>query len=95
MDRFYRALYSLLFDNELRNSTKLTLFFKILYKAIKNDTQIYRQYAFIKRLLQLCLHMNPPFICCSLFLVSEVLKTQPLLRLSITEFDSLKSVPTV
>lgn len=95
MDRFYRALYSKLYEDDIRTASKVSFFFKILYKAIKNDTQIYRQYSFIKRLLQVCLHMNLPFICCSLFLVSEVIRSQPYLQYSITQSDSLKSVPTI
>lgn len=33
--------------------------------------------AFIKRLLQVCGHMQPTFICGSLILVSEILKLKP------------------
>lgn len=40
---------------------------------MKRDTKIPRIQAFIKRLLQICLYQEPNFICCCLFLISEVI----------------------
>jgi ribosome biogenesis protein MAK21 len=52
LDRFYRALYSKLFDERLFSSSKQMIFLTILYKALIADDCTKRLKAFIKRLAQ-------------------------------------------
>ena len=79
-DRFYRALYSKLLDGEMFSGRQLTLFFNLLYKAMKYDSCIERISAFIKRLLHSVLHLSSSIICGSLFLSSEIVRCHPELR---------------
>lgn len=53
-DRYYNSLYSFLNENELLNSSLLELFFDLLLISIKQDENLPRIQAFVKRLLQLC-----------------------------------------
>lgn len=79
-DRFYRALYSKLSDGEMFTGRQLTLFFNLLYKAMKYDTSPERISAFIKRLLHSVLHLPSSIVCGSLFLLSEIVRCHPELR---------------
>jgi len=79
-DRFYRALYSKLVDPEMFAGRQLTLFFNLLYKAMKYDTSTERIAAFCKRLLNTVLHQSSSIICGSLFLLSEIMKSHPELQ---------------
>lgn len=79
-DRFYRALYSKLLDSEMFTGRQLTLFFNLLYKAMKYDTCPERISAFVKRLLHSVLHLPSSILCGSLFLLSEIVRCHPELR---------------
>jgi len=79
-DRFYRALYSKLVDGEMFTGRQLTLFFNLLYKAMKYDTSTERICAFSKRLLHTVLHQSSSLICGSLFLLSEIVRCHPELQ---------------
>ncbi len=81
--RFYRTLYSKLFDDQLRSASKHTMFLNVVYKSMKMDTEPSRVRAFAKRLLQTCLSMGASFTCGVLFLLSEVAKAQPELKAAI------------
>ena len=84
-DRFYRALYSKLSDPAMLSGRQITLFFNLVYKATKNDPDGIRAVACSKRLLHTAFHSGPPVVAASLFLVSEVMKFQPMLE---TAFDT-------
>lgn len=76
-DRYYRALYEFILPTVgVRNITykSQALLFNTLMVSLKEDSSISRVKAFIKRLLQLCLICEPPFILASLMLVSELIK---------------------
>mmetsp|Transcript_20415 Transcript_20415/g.43783 ORF Transcript_20415/g.43783 Transcript_20415/m.43783 type:complete len:942 (+) Transcript_20415:195-3020(+) len=98
-DRFYRALYSKLVDGEMFAGRQLTLFFNLLYKAMKYDTSIERISAFSKRLLHTVLHQSSSIICGSLFLLSEIARCHPELQNKIESkgsealFDPTKREP--
>lgn len=79
-DRFYRALYQKLASPELHTSSRQGLFLNVLFKAMKNDTQLPRVAAFIKRLFQICHHQEPSFTCGSLYLASEIVRGKKELR---------------
>eukprot|EP01104_Vermistella_antarctica_P000786 TRINITY_DN108_c1_g1_i1.p1 TRINITY_DN108_c1_g1~~TRINITY_DN108_c1_g1_i1.p1 ORF type:complete len:641 (+),score=185.26 TRINITY_DN108_c1_g1_i1:275-2197(+) len=79
-DRFYSALYSKLLSNEIaRSSKRHTLLLHVYLKALRVDTNTERKCAFVKRLLQACAAQAPSFICGSLLVISELIKTNPIL----------------
>jgi ribosome biogenesis protein MAK21 len=80
-DRFYRALYSTLMTPTMLYSGKkhLTMYFNLIYKAMKYDTEPARIVAFGKRLLTSVMHCEASVIAGTLFLLSEVGKLQPVL----------------
>jgi ribosome biogenesis protein MAK21 len=79
-DRFYRALYEKLMTVEARTSGKHALFLNLLFKSMKHDTSIPRITAFLKRLLQVCLHAATSFVCGSLILAGEIVRLHPEVR---------------
>eukprot|EP00554_Chaetoceros_debilis_P006055 CAMPEP_0194075016 /NCGR_PEP_ID=MMETSP0149-20130528/2065_1 /TAXON_ID=122233 /ORGANISM="Chaetoceros debilis, Strain MM31A-1" /LENGTH=1027 /DNA_ID=CAMNT_0038755353 /DNA_START=24 /DNA_END=3107 /DNA_ORIENTATION=+ len=100
-DRFYRALYSKLADPNMLFGKHLTMFFNVLFKAMKYDTDNTRVVAFGKRLIHVAFHYNPGVISGALFLLAEVMKHQPGLAKSVftadgkmLKFDPSKREPT-
>jgi ribosome biogenesis protein MAK21 len=82
-DRFYRALYATLAKSSVVCRGKhLTMYFNLLYKAMKYDSDINRVHAFAKRLLAAVLHAPPPTMAATMFLLQEISKTHEDLRLS-------------
>jgi ribosome biogenesis protein MAK21 len=79
-DRFYRSLYALLLSPQLRTCRKQAMLLNLVFKAMKADTAVPRLKAFAKRLLQICGFHHPPFVCGTLFLLSELAHVQPALR---------------
>jgi len=65
---------------DMFSGRQLTLFFNLLYKAMKYDTDTGRVSAFSKRLLHTVLHRSPSIVCGSLFLFSEIVRCHPELR---------------
>ncbi|KAI4387338.1 hypothetical protein MLD38_005178 [Melastoma candidum] len=76
-DRFYRALYSKLLLPSAMYSSKAEMFIGLLLRAMKNDVNLKRVSAFVKRLLQVALQQPPQYACGYLFLLSELLKARP------------------
>lgn len=74
-DRFYRTLYESLLDPRVATSSKQTLYLNLLYKALKNDLNVRRVKAFVKRLVQVLGLHQPSFICGILYLIRELEKT--------------------
>ncbi|KAL2257075.1 hypothetical protein VTK26DRAFT_693 [Humicola hyalothermophila] len=72
VDRFYRTLYESLLDPRLANSSKHALYLNLLYRAIKNDVDVRRVKAFVKRLIQVLSMHQPSFACGILFLIAEL-----------------------
>ncbi|CAK7203332.1 RNA-binding ribosome biosynthesis protein mak21 [Sporothrix eucalyptigena] len=89
VDRFYRTLYESLLDPRLVTSSKQGMYLNLLYRALKNDIDVRRVKAFVKRMLQIATLHQPPFICGILFLVVELETTFPDLKalLNEPEFD--------
>ncbi|KAJ8270964.1 hypothetical protein GJAV_G00121250 [Gymnothorax javanicus] len=79
-DRYYIALYRKLLDPGLHLCSRQSMFLNLVYKSLKADIVLRRVKAFIKRLLQVSCEQNPTFACGALFLVSEVMKAKPGLR---------------
>ena len=61
------------------------MFLNLIYKSLKADIVLRRVKAFVKRLLQVSCEQNPTFACGALFLVSEVIKAKPGLKLLLQE----------
>ena len=75
-DRFYRALFSSLLQKSLLDSGKhMTMYFNLLYKAMKYDTDETRVCGFAKRILAVTIHGSPSVVSASLFLLNEIAKT--------------------
>jgi len=80
-NRFYRALYATLSKPELISHGKhLTMYFNLLYKAMKSDSDNNRVNAFAKRLMCTVLHANAAPLAGCLFLLNEISKTHDGLR---------------
>ncbi|XP_034555805.1 CCAAT/enhancer-binding protein zeta-like [Notolabrus celidotus] len=56
------------------------MFLNLLYKSLKADIVLRRVKAFVKRLLQVSAEQNASFACGALFLVSEVMRAKPSLK---------------
>lgn len=56
------------------------MFLNLLFRALKRDESLPRLRSFMKRILQVCLSCPPQLSCGFLYLVSELLKIRPGLR---------------
>jgi ribosome biogenesis protein MAK21 len=74
-DRFYRTLYESLLDPRVATSSKQSLYLNLLFKSLKNDVNIRRIKAFVKRIVQVLGLHQPSFICGVFYLVRELEKT--------------------
>lgn len=79
-DRFYRTLYESLLDPRVATSSKQAMYLNLLYKSLKNDLNLKRVKAFVKRLVQVLGLHQPHFICGVFFLIRELEKTFPALQ---------------
>ncbi|KAM9840130.1 CCAAT/enhancer-binding protein zeta isoform 2-T2 [Aulostomus maculatus] len=84
-DRYFVALYRKLLDAGLCWSSRQNMFLNLLYKSLKADIVLRRVKAFVKRLLQVSAEQNASFACGALFLVSEVMKAKPGLKILLQE----------
>uniref|UniRef100_A0A8B9IBL7 CCAAT/enhancer-binding protein zeta n=1 Tax=Anser brachyrhynchus TaxID=132585 RepID=A0A8B9IBL7_9AVES len=84
-DRYYAALYKKLLDPGLATCSKPSMFLNLVYKSLKADVVLRRVKAFVKRLLQVASGQTPPFICGTLYLLSELLKVKPGLRVQLQD----------
>jgi len=75
--RFYSVLFRKLFDTDLWQSNKQSIFLNLLYRTLKRDDSIPRLRAFVKRILQVCLSSPPQLACGLLYLTSELFKLRP------------------
>ncbi|KAL4872813.1 hypothetical protein BDV12DRAFT_161572 [Aspergillus spectabilis] len=74
-DRFYRTLYESLLDPRVATSSKQSLYLNLLFKSLKNDVNVRRIKAFVKRIVQVLGLHQPSFICGVFYLVRELEKT--------------------
>lgn len=89
---FLLLLRRKLLDPGLSSSSRQNMFLNLLYKSLKADIVLRRVKAFVKRLLQVSAEQNASFACGALFLVSEVMKAKPSLKLLLQE-DGVRSKP--
>ncbi|KAK4229488.1 putative ribosome biogenesis protein [Podospora fimiseda] len=85
VDRFYRTLYESLLDPRLVTSSKQALYLNLLYRALKNDVDVRRVKAFVKRLVQILSLHQASFACGILFLIAELHSTFPDLHTLLNE----------
>jgi ribosome biogenesis protein MAK21 len=79
-ERFYRALYSTLSNHDLLGAGKhMTMYFNLLYKAMKYDTDQSRVVAFAKRIMCTTIHCSSAVVAASIFLLNEISKHHPAL----------------
>ncbi|CAD8044398.1 unnamed protein product [Paramecium primaurelia] len=69
---FYRSLYEILLSQEIQSTSLGELFFDLLFLSIKQDNEIVRQKAIIKRLLQISMHSNLAFTITALICVQKL-----------------------
>ncbi|KAG8444502.1 hypothetical protein GDO86_009605 [Hymenochirus boettgeri] len=84
-NRYYAALYRKLLDPGLSQGSKQTMFLNLLYKSLKADVVLRRVKAFMKRILQVTCCQKPSFICGALYLISEIMKIKPGLKVLLQE----------
>ncbi|KAI9775464.1 MAG: hypothetical protein M1839_001081 [Geoglossum umbratile] len=89
LDRFYRTLYESLLDPRLLTSSKQAMYLNILFRSLKEDLNIERVKAFVKRLLQVTTLHQPPFVCGVLYLVRELEQIFPALGALIDQPEGL------
>ncbi|OXB54203.1 hypothetical protein ASZ78_007993, partial [Callipepla squamata] len=74
-----------LLDPGLATCSKPSMFLNLVYKSLKADVVLRRVKAFVKRLLQVTSGQTPPFVCGTLYLLSELLKVKPGLRVQLQD----------
>jgi ribosome biogenesis protein MAK21 len=80
-DRFYKTLYESLLDPRLAASSKLRLYFNLMFKALKEDADVARSKAFAKRLMQMATSwLNIGVVSAIIYLLQELEKSIPKLR---------------
>ena len=84
-DRFYQSLYESLMDTRLMNSSKQGIYLNLLFKALKNDPDVSRVLAFIKRIVQICCHwLNVGSATGMFYLLIQLSKSFPGIKNLIT-----------
>jgi ribosome biogenesis protein MAK21 len=61
------------------------MYLNLVFKALKADTNLDRVMAFVKRLVQVMMGHQPPFICGALYLLGELFSTTPGLSTMVSE----------
>ncbi|XP_075718425.1 CCAAT/enhancer-binding protein zeta [Rhinoderma darwinii] len=84
-NRYFAALYRKLLDPGLSQGSKQTMFLNLLFKSMKADVVLRRVKAFVKRLLQVTCCQKPSFICGALYLISEMFRLKPGLKVLLRE----------
>lgn len=78
-DRYYRTLYESLLDSRIMTTSKQGIYLNLLYKSLKQDLKnIERIEAFVKRILQVCIHwINIGSITGFIYLLIQLSKNVP------------------
>lgn len=73
-DRYYRSLYEFIGHTEILHCSLAELFFDLILVSVKQDENINRILAFLKRMLQLCLTAQANFIVTTLIMIGKVIE---------------------
>ncbi|KAJ2806088.1 RNA-binding ribosome biosynthesis protein mak21 [Coemansia guatemalensis] len=84
-DRFYRTLYDSLLDPRLDHTSKKAMYLNVLFRALKADSDSARIMAFLRRIMQVCMHCQSEFASGALFLVSQILSLNPQMYAMLTQ----------
>ncbi|KAJ3343347.1 hypothetical protein HDU93_008712 [Gonapodya sp. JEL0774] len=84
-DRFYRALFELLFHAGLPVYPRPAALLNVMYKSLRTDHSVARVAAFAKRLLQLAGYASIPLACGILVLVGEIMLAKKGLSVMVRE----------
>ncbi|KAJ2078049.1 RNA-binding ribosome biosynthesis protein mak21 [Coemansia sp. RSA 988] len=84
-DRFYRTLYDSLLDPRLDYTSKKAMYLNVLFRALKSDSDSARIMAFLRRIMQVCMHCQTEFASGALFLVSQILSLNPQMYAMLTQ----------
>lgn len=80
-DRYYRSLYDFINHGEILHCSLAELFFDLVLISIKQDENINRALAFMKRMLQLCFSAQANFIATTLIMIGKILEEKESLRI--------------
>ena len=74
--RYYKSLYELISSKSLSSSKYVKEALKLILMSLMFDNNNNRISSFIKRLLEMCLISEPPFIICNLIIISQVIRNK-------------------
>ena len=76
VSRYYKSLYELISLNKLSSSKYVKEALKLILISLMFDNNNNRICSFIKRLLEMCLISEPPYIICILIIISQVIRNK-------------------
>ena len=76
VSRYYKSLYELISIRSLSSSKHVKEALKLILVSLMFDNNNNRISSFIKRLLEMCLISEPPFIICILIIISQVMRNK-------------------
>ena len=76
VSRYYKSLYELISSKALSSSKYVKEALKLILVSLMFDNNNNRISSFIKRLLEMCLISEPPFIICNLIIISQVIRNK-------------------
>ena len=76
VSRYYKSLYELISNKSLSSSKYVKEALKLILVSLMFDNNNNRISSFIKRLLEMCLISEPPFIICNLIIISQVIRNK-------------------
>lgn len=82
-DRYYRSLYDLIKNDEVLNTSLAEVFFDLLLISIKEDQNLARKLAFIKRILQICFSAQANFIATTLLMLNNIIQESEAVKIKI------------
>ena len=76
VDRYYKSLYDLISNHSLSSSKHVKEGLKLILISLMFDNNTNRICSFLKRLLEMSLVSEPPYIICILIIISQVLRNK-------------------
>ena len=76
VSRYYKSLYELISSKSLSSSKYVKESLKLILVSLMFDNNNNRISSFIKRLLEMCLISEPPYIICNLIIISQVIRNK-------------------
>ena len=67
-------------DKRLGFSSKQSLFLNLVFKSLTQDPSLPRTRSFIRRIIQVCVISQVPFVCASLFMIGKIIEARPGLK---------------